>query len=41
VQKIGTELYKNKEQSAPAGGPSADAKKKDDGVVEGEVVDGK
>ena len=40
VQKIGAELYKNKE-AAPAGDPSADNKKKDDGVVEGEVVDEK
>jgi molecular chaperone DnaK len=43
VQKIGSELYKNKEQAAPnqAGDPSADVKKDDGGVVEGEIVDGK
>ena len=43
VQKIGSELYKNKEQAAPtqAGDPSADVKKDDGGVVEGEIVDEK
>ena len=41
VQKIGSELYKNKEQAAPAGDPSAEQKKNDGGVVEGEIVDEK
>jgi len=42
VQKIGAELYKNKEQAAPpAGDPSAEPKKDDGGVVEGEIVDEK
>ena len=43
VQKIGSELYKNKEQAAPnqAGDPSAETKKDDGGVVEGEIVDEK
>jgi len=43
VQKIGSELYKNKDQSAPpqAGDPSADVKKDEGGVVEGEIVDEK
>jgi molecular chaperone DnaK len=43
VQKIGSELYKNKEQAAPnqAGDPSAEPKKNDGGVVEGEIVDEK
>jgi molecular chaperone DnaK len=39
VQKIGSELYKN--QTPPAGAAPADDNKKDDGVVEGEVVDEK
>jgi molecular chaperone DnaK len=41
VQKIGSELYKNQPSAPPAGNPSAEPKKDDGGVVEGEIVDEK
>jgi len=41
VQKIGAELYKNQPPTPPAGDPSAEPKKNDGGVVEGEIVDEK